>query len=301
MNLPSLGLLADHGDRTDTIPLLVALRAWCAPESPGPGVTPRAILALSPDAVDLDAALSGSLPVAVIVDEPSALSDSLVSRATAIVVRDESTAQRVGESAILWRPEALPADLHPSLSPFLRQRWRLRLGLPAEFIVEIGTASPTQTSDDELARSALAVCSAAVVRGPRLVTALALGTAVVTDATSAEQIGATPTVHLAVADSNQARTIADHIGADHARAAALGWGGRLLVEERFDLATVALELVDALGIGPAAFPAAPLARFDAELAALGTAPSSAVSNRALRRVRAIAGAADWSELTGRRR
>ena len=301
MNLPSLGLLADHGDRTDTVPLLVALRTWCAPESPSPGVAPRAILALSPNAVGLDAALSGSLPVALIVNEPSALSDSLISRATAVVVRDESTARLVGESAIVWRPEALRADLHPSLSPFLRQRWRLRLGLPAEFIVEIGTVNPTHTQDDELTRSALAVCSAAVVRGPHLVTALALGTAVVTDATSAEQIGATPSVHLAVAESTQARALADQLGRDHARAAALGWGGRLLVEERFDLATVAFELVDALGIGPASFPAAPLARLDAELAALGTAPSSAVSNRALRRVREIAGAADWSELTGRRR
>lgn len=301
MNLPSLGLLADQRDRSDTVPLLVALRAWCSPESPSPGVTPRAILALSPNAVGLEAALSGSVPVAVIVDEPSALTDALVSRATAVVVRDESAARDIRESAIVWRPESLAAALHPSLSPFLRQRWRLRLELPRAFIVEIGTSTPTQTQDDELTRSALAVCSAAVVRGPHLVTALALGTAVVTDATSAELIGATPSVHLAVADATGARALADKIGADHARAAALGWGGRLLVEERFDLATVALELVDALGIGPAAFPTAPLARFDAELAALGTSSTSAVSNRALRRVRAIAGAADWSELTGRRR
>ena len=301
MNLPPLGLLADLMNHLDVVPLLVALRAWCAPETPGPGVEPRAFLALSPRAIGLEAALSGSLPVAVIVDEASALTDSLVARATTVVVRDDAIARDVGDSAIVWRPEAVTAGLHPSLSPFLRQRWRERLGLPSEFIVEIGTSNPTHTGDDDLARSALAVCSAAVVRGPHLVTALALGTAVVTDGASAERIGATPSVHLAVADSNHARPTADQLGADHPRAAALGWGGRLLVEARFDLASVAFEVADALGIGPTPFPIAPLARLDAELAALGTASSSGVSNRALRHASAVAGPGDWSELTGRRR
>ena len=301
MKLPTLGLLADHAERTDLVPLLVALRSWCSPESQSPVVAPRAILALSPQAIGLEAALSGALPVAVIVDDPSSLTDSLVARATAVVVRDEAIARDVGDSAIVWRPEALAADLHPSLSPFVRQRWRLRLGLPAEFIIEIGTRNPTHALGDALTRSALAVCSAAVVRGPQLVAALALGTAVVTDAASAERVGATPSVHLAVAEANHARSLADQLGPDHPRAAALGWGGRLLVEARFDLATVAFELVDSLGIAPAPFPAAPLARLDAELAALGTAPSSDVANRVFRRVSAIAGPSDLTELTGRRR
>ena len=301
MKLPTLGLLADHADRADLVPLLVALRSGGSPESLSPGVAPRAILALSPQSIGLDAALSSSLAVAVIVDDASSLTDSLVTRAAALVVRDEAIAQEMGDSAILWRPGSLAADLHPSLSPFVRQRWRLRLGLPAQFVVEIGTPNPTRGLAEASTRPALAVCSAAVVRGPHLVAALALGTAVVTDAASAERVGATPSVHLAVAESGHAREVADQLGPDHARAAALGWGARLLVEERFDLATVAFELVDALGISPAPFPVAPLARLDAELAALGTRPRSDVANRALRRVSAIAGPADWSELTGRRR
>ena len=118
--------------------------------------------------------MSGSLPVAVIVDETATLTDSLVSRATALVVRDDAMAHAVGDTAIVWRRDAVTAERHPSLSPFLRQRWRLRLGLPNEFIVEIGTSQPTPTHDDVLTRAALSVCSAAVVRGPHLVTALAL-------------------------------------------------------------------------------------------------------------------------------
>jgi hypothetical protein len=236
----------------------------------------------------------------VIAEEPSLVTDDLRSRAAGIIVRDARAAAAIGDLAILWGRDAVLAAEHPSLSPFVRERWRERLGLPSPLIVEFGSSAPSQIAD-VTAPSALAVCSAAVVRGPWLVTALALGTAVVTDAASAERIGAIPSVHLVVAGSHDARTLAEELAADPARAAALGWGGRMLVEERHDLGTVALEVVSALDIGPLRFPDAPLARFDEELDALGTPAASSVANRALRRVAAIAGPSDWTDLTGRRR
>ena len=301
MTLPFVGILAGQADDSALVPLIVALRTWCRPHALDPHLgAPDALIATSAAAVGLETALAGPIPVVVVADDSSGIGDQARERAAAIVVRDERTAAELGDLAILWRRDAVLASEHPSLSPFVRERWRIRLGLPDPLVLEFGTPTPSPI-DDATARGALAVCSAAVVRGPWLITALALGTAVVTDASSADAIGAHPFVHLAVAPPGDARSLADTLASDPARAAALGWGGRLLVEERHDLATVALDIVTALGIGPAPFPAAPLARLDAELDALGTPPSSSVANRALRRAAGISGPADWADLTGRRR
>ena len=149
--------------------------------------------------------------------------------------------------------------------------------------------------------AALAVVSAAHVRGPWLLTALALGTAVVTDAISAADIGATEHVHVAVGSPTTADDLAGVLAAEPARATALGWGGRMLVEERHDLDALALRLVTDLDLGPATVPQAALAGLDTELAALGTPAGSPVAIRALRRASGVAGAGDWIDLTGRRR
>jgi hypothetical protein len=301
VTLPLVGILAGHADDSAVAPLIVALRSWCRPHASDPNLgRPVAYLATSPAAFGLDGALSGPEPVVVIAEEPSLVTEDLESRVAGIIVRDARAADAIGDRAILWGRDAVLAAEHPSLSPFVRERWRERLGLPSPLVVEFGASAPSQI-DDVTAPSALAVCSAAVVRGPWLVTALALGAAVVTDAASAAHIGATASVHVAVTGPHDARAVAEELAADPARAAALGWGGRMLVEERHDLGTVAIEVVSVLGIGPLHFPDAPLARFDAELDALGTPTTSSVANRALRRVAAIAGPADWTDLTGRRR
>ena len=301
MTLPLVGILASYDDDSAIAPLIVALRSWCRPHALDANLgRPAAYLATSPAAIGLDGALAGPEPVVVIAAEPSLITDDLRSRAAGIIVHDARAADMIGDLAILWSRDAVPAAEHPSLSPFVRERWRGRLGLPNPLVVEFGGAAPSPF-DDVTAPSALAVCSAAVVRGPWLVTALALGTAVVTNAASAANIGATASVHVAVAGPHDARAVAEELAADPARAAALGWGGRMLVEERHDLRTVAIEVVSVLGIGPLRFPDAPLARIDAELDALGTPTASSVANRVLRRVASIAGPADWTDLTGRRR
>lgn len=301
MTLPFVGILAGYADDSALAPLIVALRTWCRPSALDPSLgRPDAFLATSPAAVGLDAALAGPAPVVVIVEETSRLTTNLQARAAAIVVRDERSASAVGETAILWRRDAVLASEHPSLSPFVRERWRTRLGLPHPLVLEIGGSTPSPF-DAATAPAALAVCSAAVVHGPWLLTALALGTAVVTDAAAARHIGATPFVDLVVTDPHNEREVADELARDPARCAALGWGGRLLVERCHDFGTVALEIISALDIGPVGFPAAPLSRLDAELDALGTPATSSVANRALRRAMAITGPAEWTDLTGRRR
>ncbi len=300
MTLPLLGIIAGPTDTAEVAPLVVALRSWCRPHALDPSLgPPAALLATSTAAIGLNGALAGSVPVVVISNDPGPIPHEVRARAAAVVVRDDLVADELGDQAIRWHRDAVAASEHPCLSPFVRERWRRRLSLPSTFIVEIGTQRASDIAHTNVAAT-LAVCSAAVVRGPWLTTALALGTAVVTDATSAARLGATPAVHLAVAGPHDATATAHALANDPARAAALGWGGRLLVEAHLDSAGVALEIAHALGIGPRDFPAAPLSRLDAELGALGTPTNSSVANRALRRAVAIAGVADWADLTGRR-
>ncbi len=302
MSLPLLGLIGGHVDSTAVTPLVVALRTWCRPHALDRGLgAPAAIFATSPVAIGLDAALSSSLPVAIVCDNLSELSDTARESATAIIVRDPAVAEVIGDRAVLWRRDAIAIGDHPYLSPFVRERWRRRLGLPSPMVIELGsTAATAIRATDALA--SLAVCSAAVVHGPFLVPALALGTPVVTDAAAASRIGAEPSVHLAVASSTGARAVADELADEPARATALGWGGRRLVEGGdLDVGRTAFAVIAALGIGPIEFPQAPLARLDAELEALGTPLRSPVAVRTLRRAASVAGPMDWTDLTGSRR
>lgn len=299
MTLPGIDLLAPVSDTEWATELLVSLRAWSQPRAPHPALpVPDAYLALSPRAVHLAEALRSAVPVAVVIDEPRSLTPDVAERATVLVARDPETAARLPE-AVHWRPESIDAGRHPSIAPFVRQRWRRRLGLPDPWILEFdGHRSPP--IDPDLRPTALALCSAAVVTGPDIITALALGTPVVTTPSAATLIDAEPDVHLVVRTHDR-RGAADALAADPPRAAAIGWGGRLLVEERFDLRTVAVAILDRLGIGPAPFPAAALAGLDAELAALGTPANSPVATRILRKVANLMPGADWADLTGRRR
>jgi hypothetical protein len=301
VSLPVLGLLAGPTDSSALTPLVAALRPWCRPSALDPALGPSAaFLATATDAPGLEAALRSGTPTAVFVADGAPIPDPVHELARSFVVTTERQRNELGDRAVVLRRDAVRGSEHPPLTPFVRSRWRARFGLPDPMVVDLGGAGGSSTPDDAIP-AALAVCSAAVVRGPWLLTALALGTAVVTDATSAADIGATEHVHLAVAPPATAHEIADALAREPARAAALGWGGRLLVEQRHDLDAIAERLVEDLELGPASIPAAPLARLDAELAALGTSASSPVAIRALRRAAGVAGAGDWADLTGRRR
>ncbi|MEP6624934.1 MAG: hypothetical protein ABJC79_10855, partial [Acidimicrobiia bacterium] len=260
MSLPLLGLIGGHVDSTAITPLVVALRTWCRPHALDRSLgAPAAILATSPVAIGLDAALRGPLPVGIVCEHRSELSDAARNEATAIIVRDPGVAAEIGDRAVVWPRDAVAAAEHPYLSPFVRERWRRRLGLPSSMVIAIGSteADPIPTAD---ALASLALGAAAVVRGPLLVAALALGTPTVTDAATAARIGAEHMVHLAVATPTEARGQADRLATDPARATAVGWGGRRLVDTELDLGRVAFATIAALGIGPIEFPTAPLGR-----------------------------------------
>ena len=301
MTLPLLGLLASSADPKALAPLVVAMRTWCRPHAHDRSLTaPDAYLAADPEAFGLTDALMGPAPVAVLVESTASIPDVVLQHADVFIVRDHDAGVEFPDRAVVFPRDHVRAAEHPSISPFVRSRWRARLDLPDPMMVRLGVPDPWPL-DDATVPAALATCSAAIVRGPWLLTALALGTPVITDAASGARVGATHNIHVVVAPPTESNGRAVDVAADLPRATALGWGGRLLVEGLHDLDAVAVELLDRLGIGPAAFPTAPLANLDAELAALGTPDTSPVVLRALRRAAGIAGPADWVELTGRRR
>ena len=301
MSLPYLALLAGPTDTAALAPLVAALRPWCRPHALDRALgAPAAYLATAPDAPGLDGALSSGTPTAVFVPDGASLPDHVRALASTFLATTDVTRDALDDRALLLRSDAVRASEHPPITPFVRSRWRRRLGLPEEMIVELGGAVPWAGPDDAIP-AALAVCSVAIVRGHWLLTALALGTPVVTDASSALRIGATEHVHVAVGSLAVATDLAHALAADPARATALGWGGRMLVEQHHDLDELARRLVVELGIGPSGVPSAALANIDAALDELGTPAGSPVAIRALRRCAGVAGAGDWSELTGRRR
>ncbi len=68
----------------------------------------------------------------------------------------------VARGAILVPPVGLEVDRWPPLSPLVRSRWRERLGLPVEHVVEVdGNVEPIE------GERALQVASVAVVRAAR--------------------------------------------------------------------------------------------------------------------------------------
>jgi hypothetical protein len=301
VSLPVLGLLAGPTDSSALAPIVAALRPWCRPSALDPALgAPAAFLATATDAAGLEPALRSGTPTAVFVADGAPIPDDVRRLARTFVVTTEAQRDALDERAVVLRRDAVRGSEHPPLTPFVRSRWRDKLGLPHPMIVELGGASGWTGPEDAIPAS-LAVCSAAIVRGRWLLTALALGTAVVTDPTSATDIGATEHVHVAVAPPAGAREVAEALAQEPARAAALGWGGRLLVEQHHDLDGIAERIIEDLEMGPASIPSTPLASLDAELAALGTPAASPVAIRAFRRCAGVAGAGDWTDLSGRRR
>lgn len=303
MSLPRVELLVDrrarHADAV--VPLVVALRTWCDPTAPDPALgAPAARLAVSVDAVNLHAALAErAVPVAVVVDNPDLVPDLVRERAR-VLITHRSRAAVGRDNALLIPTELIDAAAHPPLSPFVRSRWRERLGLPANLVVRVGYHDPWP-ADDATVAAALTVCSAAAVRGPWLLTALALGTAVVTDASEAERFGAVSGVEVRVEDPAGAPTRAEALGADWPESARLGHAARRLVETRHCWSGIARELLDRLEIARPSIPRAPLAGLQARLDYLATPTTGPASLRALHRAGDVAGSSDLLTLTGRRR
>jgi hypothetical protein len=162
-----------------------------------------------------------------------------------------------GIDATEWRP----------VVPFVRARWRRRLGLPEQLVASLGVPGAPPV-DDATAADALFLCAAAVVGPGHVLRALALGTPTVCDEGTAELVGAVDGRHVVVASGRDARAAAEALARDLPRAAVLARTGRRLVEDRFDVAASARRVAAALDLPVVGD--APVARLAGLLDELGT-------------------------------
>lgn len=204
---------------------------------------PDAVLATTVDAlVDLP-----PVPTAVWVD--SADHSRAVGEAGAEVVLCRR-AELVKDGAIFVPLVGVDVARWPSVAPSVRQRWRDRHGLPAELVV--GLDPPRD--QDELA-GMLALASVAVLTGPAAALALALGTPLVTNPSSARRLGIRVGVDAITAPTGEeALTAARAIAADPDRAEVLSRHGRRFAERHLDLSRPAATVRRRLGLVPTSTP-----------------------------------------------
>jgi hypothetical protein len=277
---PVLELLVAPGTSGRIAHLVRRLASWCDPRAPerllGP---PAARLASSWRAPSLAQALAeGEPPCALWVAGLSEMEagGDLLRRCRVVVTDRPEVGAELGAAVVCPRPGFDPAE-HRPLAPFVRARWRARLGLAVDLVVDVRNGAP-QALPERLVPTALAVAAAAVVDARRLDLALALGTAVVTDDDAAEGIGATDGVEVVIAAPSDAAEVARALAGDLPRAAALGRAGRRDCERRHDLRTPAAEVATRLGLMGAAVEAEAVLR--RHLGALWTPADARVAARA---------------------
>lgn len=250
MSRPPLELLVAPGTGERIAPLAHRLMRWCDPRAADRALPrPAARLASSWRAPSLEAALGeGEPPLALWVSGGGEVkaAAALLGRCQVVLTDQPELIARLGEAALLVPGPGLDPRVHRPLTPFVRSRWRSRLGFPADFVVDARAGS--DAVPERLVPTALALAGAAVVDTRWLDLALALGTPVVTDAASARRAGATSGTEVLVADPGEAGSVAADVAGDLPRAAALGCAGRRLCERRHDLGGAAAELVRRLQV-----------------------------------------------------
>jgi hypothetical protein len=223
----------------------------------------------------------GHGPLAWWIDHPAAVPDTIDDDVRLIVttrpvIGAAPQVLSLGTPVQVAPAPAIDGTRHRPIAPFVRQRWRRRLGLPHDLVVEVGTAT-ARPMEGQTAEDALFLCAAAVVGPGHVLLALALATPIVCDAATAALVGAEDG-DVVVAAQDGAHAAAADVARDLERAAALGRRGRVLAEAHHDVAAAARRMAVALDL-PANGPP-PLARVATTLERLGTPLDAGVVRRA---------------------
>jgi hypothetical protein len=228
MSFPALGVVTDVGTSDAVAPLLQALFDRCHVVAWHPGLPVDAVFLASwraPRALDASKEVGGRVVLWDDAGDPPP--DDWRDRATITISTPHP---------------AVDVRQFRALTPFMRERWRGRfeIGVPVE--VPSGLSWRQQ-------RTFLALCPAVVATGTTALHALAFATPLVTDGATARQLGGTDGVDMVVSDDScsQKAALAEALGEDQRRAAAIGRAGRRLVEERHDLSLHADAVARALG------------------------------------------------------
>ncbi len=201
------------------------------------GVTPQALLATT------TAVLDGlpAVPTAVWADDHESFR-SAVSQDLEVVL---SSHQWLVDHGAVHVPRAgIDVTRWPVCAPPERVAERDRLGLPDHLVVAVDHTHAT----DDIA-TILAVTAAAVVTGPLVPLALALGTPVVTSPETARRLGLHPGIEVEVVAGRQAADqAARELAGDLERASVLSQRGRRFAENHLDLSRPAAAVACRLGL-----------------------------------------------------
>jgi hypothetical protein len=238
-----------------------------SPGSTAPLRTLVAALARDVEVISLGRAVA---PDAVLVADRVALRRAPAGVPTAVVdgrVAYGATDGPEGGQAIAL-PGAHPVATArwPPIAPHVRRRWRERLGLAPDLVVDTAALGPDDVP------TALAVAAAAVVEARHLALALCLGCPTVTDGAAARAVGAIDDQQLVVGD----RAAATALAHDDVRAARLSRAGRAHAVRHLDPDVAACALLRAWRLTTAVLP---IERVEVILDELGTAAGSPVRAR----------------------
>lgn len=238
--------------------------------SPGSTAPLRTLVAALAREVEVASLGRAVVPDAVLVADRAALRRAPAGIPTAVV--DGWLAHVVVDGAeagpVVVLPGAHPVATArwPPIAPHVRRRWRSRLGLAPDLVVDTAALGSNDV------RTALAVVAAAVVDGRHLPLALALGCPTATDGASARSVGAVDGEQLVVGD----RAAATALARNDVRAARLSRAGREHAVGHLDPDVAARALLRAWGLSTAVLP---LERVEVVLDELGTAAGAPVRAR----------------------
>lgn len=282
---PVLGLVVAAEPPAPLLGLLVEMHPWCEVRAAEPGLAVAAWLVSSARAPAIEVAARSGRPWALWVDDADGLRrvDEL-GRPPLVVTAVPAVARSSGALLIPDERDAR-ADRIGAIPPFVRERLRRRSRLPAILVADVDSGAVPE----DLIPAALAVCSACIVTGERVVDALAWGAPTVTDPASAAAAGARHDHEVLVGGAAERAGLAEALGRDPILAARLSRAGRRLAESR-SLRRVAAQVAERLGLvraggaGPRleatlrllAIPASPLQPDGARLlVSMGTRPGVA--------------------------
>lgn len=238
--------------------------------SPGSTAPLRTLVAALAREVEVASLGRAVVPDAVLVADRAALRRAPAGIPTAVV--DGWVAHVVVDGAeagpVVVLPGAHPVATArwPPIAPHVRRRWRSRLGLAPDLVVDTAALGSNDVP------TALAVVAAAVVDGRHLPLALALGCPTATDGASARAVGAVDGEQLVVGD----RAAATALACNDVRAARLSRAGREHAVGHLDPDVAARALLRAWGLTTAVLP---LERIEIVLDELGTAAGAPVRAR----------------------
>lgn len=239
---PTLGLVVAGEPPPALVGLLVEMDPWCEVRAAEPGFAAAAWLVSSARAPGVEMAARSGVPWALWVDDADGVQRAQAVGPTLLVTATPAVAQSSGATLIPDERDA-PADRIRAIPPFVRERLRRRSQLPALLVADIAAGSVPE----ELTPAALAVCSACIVTGSRLSDSLAWGAPTVSDAASADAMGARHDREVLVASAADRAGMAAALGRDPLLAARLSRAGRRLAEAR-SIQRVAAQVADRLDL-----------------------------------------------------